>query len=107
MAQIDLTELTEGGQVRNLSGHLRGVAARQKFQLDALDQNEGAVTVHVPADLYALSSSFFQGMFAESVKRSGSREGFLRKYNFDAPAIVLRQIDSGISASLMPRDRLV
>lgn len=102
MQVINLSELTDG-KVRNLAGHDRGLAARNKFRLDEIDAKNDIVKIIVPPDIYSLGSSFFQGMFASSVKASGSREKFLSRYHFDAPHVVLRQIDQGIESSLMQR----
>ncbi|TCU73953.1 hypothetical protein EDE08_10419 [Bradyrhizobium sp. R2.2-H] len=107
MSQINLGELTNNGEVRNLSGHERGVAARQKFALDNLDAAGAPVLVHVPEDVYSITSSFFQGMFAQSVRSCGDRERFLARYQFEAPVVVLRQIERGIEASLMKRGSIL
>jgi hypothetical protein len=105
--EIDLKILTRDGEVRNLSGHDRGQEARKKFDLDQIDQGSEHVRVIVPEDLYTLTSSFFQGMFAQSVKLAGDRDKFLSRFKFDADPVVLRQIDNGISASLMHRRPLM
>lgn len=107
MSEISLLPLTGDGEVRNLSGHERGKAARQMFELDRLDGTTAPVRVVVPEHVYTLTPSFFQGMFAKSVKKLGSREQFLNHYGFDASPIVLRQIESGIEASLMQRGSLL
>lgn len=107
MMKIDLGDLTNNGEVRNLSGHERGVAARAKFDLDALDKDSAEVVIGVPEDLYSVSPSFFQGMFAASVRACGNRDGFLKRFHFDAPVVVLRQIDSGIAASLRKRSSVL
>ncbi len=101
--QIELIELTNNGEVHNLSGHERGLAAREKFHIESLDGSEEPVVVAVPEFVYTITPSFFQGMFAESVKRFVTREAFLKKYRFNAQPVVLKQIDRGITASLMKR----
>ena len=99
MIEIDLGQLTKGGEVRNLSGHERGVAARKHFHLDEADQSDEEVLIHIPEEIYALTPSFFQGMFAESVHAAGNDRGrFLARFRFAASPIVLRQIDRGISS---------
>lgn len=99
MRKIDLGELTRGGEVKSLSGHERGLAARAHFGLEQADQTGEQVLVKVPAELYTVTTSFFQGMFASSVHAlNDDRERFLDKYRFDASAVVLRQIDRGISS---------
>lgn len=95
---LQISELTQG-VVRNLSGHERGVAARRRFELDRLDEDqEMVVRIIVPEDLDAITTSFFQGCFAESVNRLGGRDAFLRKYKFLADEFILSQVNRGINA---------
>ncbi len=101
--QIELIELTNNGEVHNLSGHDRGLAARERFHIAELDGDADQVVISVPDFVYTITSSFFQGMFAESVKKFASREAFLSKYKFRAQPVVLQQIDRGITSSLMKR----
>ncbi|MCJ9725412.1 hypothetical protein MOV66_31875 [Agrobacterium sp. SHOUNA12C] len=103
MRQIELNELTGGGEVHNLSGHDRGQAAREKFKIADLDELNEPVVVNVPGFIYTITPSFFQGMFADSVRHFGDREKFLARYTFNADPVVLQQIDKGIRSSLMNR----
>lgn len=108
MREINLSELTGGGEVRNLSGHDRGFAARQHFGLDRADSDVEPVFIRVPADVYLLTPSFFQGMFSQSVQALGnSRERFLSHYRFDAPSVIMRQIDQGIQRVQTRRGELL
>ena len=107
MLEINFKELTNDGEVRNLSGHERGRAARSKYRLDEADGSAELVRVIVPEDVYSITSSFFQGMFSESVRKAGNREGFLARFEFDAPPVVLRQVERGIEASLMKRGSIL
>jgi len=107
MRKINLKDLTNNGEVRNLSGHERGHAAREKYDLDDLDRTGEDVCIIVPSDVYAITPSFFQGMFSESVNRAGSRDIFLNQFKFDAPVVVLKQIERGIEMSLMKRESVL
>ncbi|WP_374405161.1 hypothetical protein [Pelagerythrobacter sp.] len=82
---IVLKKLTRG-QVRNLAGHDRGTSARAFFEIDRLDQVPEPVIVDVPENFRAISASFFQGMFSESVRALGGALAFFEHYRFDAPA---------------------
>ena len=84
MPTIELEELTQG-EVRNLAGHDRGLRARDHFHVDDLDVGDETVDVKLPADFRAVSPSFFQGMFAESVHHFGTAQAFFEHYHFDAP----------------------
>jgi hypothetical protein len=103
MTQIDLNDLTRAGEVRNLSGHEKGVDARRHYKLNELDRYPEPVLVLVPELVYTLTPSFFQGMFAESVRTLRTREEFLAHYRFNATPLILRQIERGISAAQMQR----
>lgn len=104
MADIELSQLTQG-EVRSLSGQERGVAARAKYELDAIDERGEAVVVHARG-LSAVTPSFLQGMFSKSIKRWGGREEFLAHYQFDADSGVLHQVDKAITNTLINRQVL-
>lgn len=82
---VNLEKLTRG-EVRNLAGHDRGTSARAFFEIEKLDHIHEPVIVDVPDDLRAISASFFQGMFSESVRALGGALSFFEHYQFDAPA---------------------
>jgi hypothetical protein len=104
-ATINLGELTGNGKVHNLSGRLRGQAARKMFQIDDIDRRDDAVEVIVPGYVYSLTPSFFQGLFGDSVKAHGNDPSrFLARFRFVAPSIVLEQVERGLSAVLTSRD---
>ncbi|MBB4041614.1 hypothetical protein GGR34_003292 [Microvirga flocculans] len=105
MTDINLFELTGDGAVRNLTGHERGVEARVRYDLEKLDEVQEPVRVIVPESVYTLTPSFFQGMFAESVRKLG--ETFLTHYRFDASALIMRQVQRGISSANMQRGSLL
>lgn len=104
MPMIELVSLTDG-QVHSLSGQERGLAARQFFKLDELDELSDSVTIDVPDDLDAISPSFFQGMFSKSLIDAFHRDAdrFLEHYRFRAQTHVLAQIQRGIRAVLTRR----
>lgn len=104
MASIDLEVLTQG-KVHNLSGRLRGLAAREMFGLDQIDEAGDVVQVRIPDYVYAVTPSFIQGLFGRSVERRGGREqDFRRSFSFIAPAVVLDQVEKGLSAILTSRN---
>ena len=84
---VDIRLLTQG-EVRNLAGHERGLAARERFGMQRLDEDAAPVAVVFPDHFRQVSSSFFQGMFSASVRRLGSVDAFFNHYRFDAPAHV-------------------
>lgn len=104
MQMIDLDQLTGEGQVQNLSGRLRGLAAREMFKIDEMDAANSPVEVHVPEYVYSLTPSFFQGLFGKSVHALGDDESLFRaRFKFVAAPIVLQQIERGLRAALTSR----
>lgn len=105
MKTIDLKDLTGGGEVHNLSGRERGLAARERFGLDEIDGSGEEVEVIVPSHVYAVTPSFIQGLLGKSVQANGNDAlRFRSRFRFVAPAIVLQQLDRGLSAILTSRN---
>jgi hypothetical protein len=103
-AMIDLDILTDNGKVHNLSGHDRGLAARERFALDGFDHGVATVDIRVPDHIYAVSPSFVQGLLAASFAALGSsRDAFFARYNLVATDLIKRQFERGISAILTDR----
>ena len=102
---INLEELTGKGRVHNLSGRLRGKAARELFHVDVLDDQDDLIDVIVPPYVYSITPSFIQGMFGESVKALGNDAvRFKRHFRLVGPPVVLEQFDRGLAAILTSRD---
>lgn len=104
--QINLDALTGGGKVHNLSGHTRGLAARDLFKLDDLDSGASdPVLVVVPDHIYSVSPSFIQGLFSASVRKLGNDKcRFYNHYRIVGTDLIMRQIERGMSAILTDRD---
>ena len=92
---IDLEKYTANGKVRNLSGKDRGLDVRNEFGMDDLDRGTSDVIVRIPHYVYAVSTSFFCGMFGDSYETLG-RDGLLKKYKFDMPEELWPQIEQGL-----------
>lgn len=105
MAEIQLERLTQG-RVRSLSGQERGFAARELFDVDALDGAAEPVIVRVPTNLDSISPSFLRGMFALSILTLGSA-GFLNHYVFDAPAEIQEQVDRAVRGTMSNQDLIL
>ena len=104
MAMINIDELTGFGKVHTLSGHPKGVAARQKFELDALDKSSEPVQIVVPDHLFGLSPSFIQGLFTASVRYFGNdKKKFFDHYKIEASDLIIRQVNRGMDAILTDR----
>ena len=92
---IDLKKFTRGGTLQNLSGKERGLAARRVFQLDNYDESRTPVTVRIPDNVYAISTSFFCGMFGDSYQKLGD-VGLREVYKFEMPDVLRPQIEQGL-----------
>lgn len=104
MKTINLDELTGYGKVHNLSGRIRGLEARKRFKLDDIDRSGEQAELHVPSYVYSLTPSFVQGLLGESVRAANNDvDRFRKKYHFVAPAVVLEQLERGLSAILTDR----
>jgi hypothetical protein len=101
MARVELQNIV-GPEVRVLIGHERGIAIRNAFNLDALDQSPDAVEIVVPVTLKTLTPSFVQGLFAASIHSLGEN-GFFNHYKFQAAPDVLSDIHAGVDRVLTSR----
>lgn len=82
-----------------LSGRPKGVALRVKLNLDKLDDEADSILVMVPQDVATLNSSFFSGLFADSIRHL-NEVGFRAKYRFDCSEHIRRDVESGIHDAL-------
>ncbi|WP_428149697.1 hypothetical protein [Brevundimonas sp.] len=105
MATIELSKLTRG-DVRNLSGQERGLAARHEFKVDELDKSPEPVLVQVPGDLDTISPSFFRGMFSVSILTLGI-VGFSNHYVFDAKPQILEQVEQVVKGTIRDRSQIL
>ena len=96
MMTIDLEQCTKGGRVHNLAGKEWGQRVRTEFGLDELDDLQGPIRVEVPHHVYAISPSFFLGMFSKSLEALGGASSFHEHYDFVATDVILAQIEDGV-----------
>ena len=64
------------------SGRQSGQLNRNKYNLDKIDQSDVSIDVLIPEDTYAITSSFFMGLFGKSIRDLGDRNAFVKKYRF-------------------------
>jgi hypothetical protein len=97
-ALINLAEFSSNG-VGVLAGRALGDAARKKYKLDLLDLDSNAhFEIQIPEFIYSINSSFFLGMFADSIRALGESE-FRRRFHF-AGEDAERVLDDGIRKAL-------
>ncbi|WP_143613280.1 hypothetical protein [Thiohalospira halophila] len=102
--EIDLKN--HGGPV--FAGRERGKKVREAVKLEDIDRDESKkVKVVIPDDTYSINSSFFLGLFGDSIRHAGSKDSFLRKFEFYAPGHFRPKIESYISRALFERRGLL
>lgn len=97
MPDIDLDQYRSHG-THVFSGRERGEAVREAAELDQLDSEEEPVSIVIPNDTFSVTSSFFLGMFGDSIRRLGE-EQFREHYRFDGP-IMDAVVEDGIAEAL-------
>lgn len=89
------------------SGRERGILNRKKFNLDSLDEEDSIINVIIPENTYSITSSFFMGLFGDSIRKMGNRENFFRKYQFKMPDRFVNKIDIYIERALRENTALI
>jgi hypothetical protein len=80
MTTIDLNRYRSPG-IGVLAGRERAEMIRASLELDKLDREGGVARVLVPDSIISVNSSFFLGLFGNSVRTLGESE-FRRRYVF-------------------------
>ena len=106
MHVIDLDKHTGNGRVHNLAGKRKGLDVRTSERLDELDNADAPVQVIVPKHLYALSPSFFLGLFSRSLRHFESKEAFLAHYKFIGTEQIKSQVHDGIADYFSAKDAI-
>lgn len=94
--EIDFGKL--GGPV--YVGRDKGQHVRARLDLDSVDLQRGEVRVRIPPSTYSVNSSFFLGMFGESIVRLGSSEKFFQHYRIEAPPSIGAEIQSIVQRAI-------
>lgn len=86
---------------RMFSGREHGLEVREALGLDEKDKDSMSYTIQIDDEILAVNSSFFGGLFSESVISLG-KEIFEKKYIFknehgkDVKETIRRDIEEGI-----------
>lgn len=95
MDRIDISVINRK-KYKVLSGVKLGEAARNEFNLDLIDSQRNIVTIVIPDYVYSVNSSFFSGLFQQSIKKLGEHQ-FRKIYKFECDEIIKMNIENGIS----------
>lgn len=101
---IDLKDFSSPG-VTVFAGRQRGEAARARAALAVADAQGDTVEVRIPEDTISVNTSFFLGMFADSIRQVGEAE-FRRRYVFVGPRAPM-VLEDGIKEALLTSSPLV
>lgn len=77
------------GAIHNLVGEEEGKNARRRFRLDEIEASGGRAVFIIPKDVFAVSHSFWSGLFSDTITKYG-RVGFHVRYKFRAPSMIQR-----------------
>ncbi|MCI8498930.1 MAG: hypothetical protein HFG33_06040 [Bacilli bacterium] len=83
-----------------ISGRDLGFKQRKYHKLDELEENNDIIEVKIADNIIFLSSSFFLGMFGDSVRKCGSKEKFKEKFIFKTNGQIESNIEDGINDAL-------
>ena len=78
--KIDLKNYIDSKKV--LAGRTNGENIRQNINLEKIEKENEKIEIIIPNDVFSFNSSYFLGMFGESVKKLG-KEKFEEKYQFN------------------------
>lgn len=93
---IDLSK--HGGPV--YIGRPKGLETRRMYNLDDADNSTVTIEVIVPKNTYTINSSFFLGLFGDSIRNSGSKDNFFKKFTFTSDKIFTSKFEDYIRRAL-------
>jgi hypothetical protein len=83
-------------------GRSNGEAARRKIGLaTAEDDILVSFNIDIPDSTYNINSSYFLGLFGDSIRKSGSAGSFLARYRFETHGKSYRAIERGVERALL------
>ena len=97
---LEFVDVDNCSEISTLAGREYGKLQRGNHNLEELDCNDDVITVNIPKNIIFMSSSFFLGMFGESVRKRRDELSFKEKYVFKCSENVNKNIDNGIFDAL-------
>lgn len=83
-----------------ISGRELGYKQRKHFKIDKIEDDYDKIEIIIDEKILFMSSSFFLGMFGESVRKCGTKEKFKEKFIFKANSQLDNNIEDGINDAL-------
>jgi len=101
--KLDLGNVKTQTEAKVFAGRLRGTKCREYFEIESLDSKPDVrVSIVVPKDTLAITTSFFLSFLGPSIRRAGSEAAFADKYEFDCPDYIRPSIREGVERALKP-----
>jgi len=95
--KIELDKILKDKKI--LSGKDNGIALRTKLKMDEKDKDDNTYEVIISKEVYSFNSSYFLGLFEDSIKKIGESK-FREKYKFDCTPVIMENIEDGIKDAL-------
>ncbi len=83
-----------------ISGRELGYKQRKNHKLDTLENEYKTIEIFIDEKIIFLSSSFFLGMFGDSIRKCKTKENFLEKFRFKTNGQLENNIEDGINDAL-------
>ena len=84
------------------TGRPDGERARAQLKIDEReDEPDVEFHVDIPISTYNINSSYFLGLFGNSIRKAGTRDKFLDKFQFETHGKEHKVIDRGIQRALL------
>lgn len=99
--KIDLIEGIPGSKdIFAISGRELGYKQRKHHKLDKVEDGYNTIEINIDDKIIFMSSSFFLGMFGESVRKCKTKEEFKKKFIFKCNSQLNNNIEDGINDAL-------
>ena len=98
--------LSEMDSMIVISGRNLGYDIRKKIGLDKIDEDGNNYDFIFPENIISISTSFFLGLFGNSVRKFKNKQDFQTKYNIMGNSNLDRNVSDGIVDALNDVDGL-
>lgn len=87
------------------TGYENGVAAREVFKLDELDDYDVRITFNIPENTYSISDSFWRGLLDDSLNKFGDKQSARQKFFATGSSVFETSMYSYISRHFFMRTK--
>lgn len=83
-----------------ISGRELGYKQRKYHKMNRIEDENEEICIYIDEKIIFMSSSFFLGMFGDSVRKCKTKEKFKKKFIFEANSQLDNNIEDGINDAL-------